>query len=270
MSTPPFMQLYVSDYLGDTRGLTTEQHGAYLLLLMTAWNSGGLLPNDPKKLARFTGCTALRWAKIAPDVLVYFEADGDHLVSPRLVLELKKASEKSIKRAVSGSLGGQAKSLKTKKLEVAIAKTLPKHSPEPEPELISEANASSGGSLRAPPVSQASIDEIWEETPRIARDRSSRADVGKALRAAAGRGYPPAVIRPALRRYYASDQANNDDRRAAKGLHRMIECDRWRDWLDGPMLQVVRTPTEQAEYETAMAAYVDRQARAQGLADVQA
>lgn len=128
------MQLYVADYLGDTRHLTTEQHGAYLLLLMTMWRSDGRLPNDARKLARITGCTASRWAKISDDVLAFFEVDGDDLTNKRLMFELKKASEKSIKRAEAGTKGGEAKALKNNKAEVANGTVLPKHSSEPEPE----------------------------------------------------------------------------------------------------------------------------------------
>lgn len=141
----PFIQFYVGDYLRKTRGLTTEQHGAYLLLLMTAWNAGGRLPNDPRKLARFAGCTPSRWTKIGPDVLAFFDVEGDEIVNSRLVLELEKASEKSIKRAVSGGKGGRAKALKDKGEALAIATDLPWHSsePEPEPDKKKEAIASS-------------------------------------------------------------------------------------------------------------------------------
>lgn len=80
----PFMQLYVADYLGDTRHLTTEQHGAYLLILMTMWRSGGRLQNDAKKLARIAGLTGYRWRTISADVLALLAVDGSWLRSPAL------------------------------------------------------------------------------------------------------------------------------------------------------------------------------------------
>jgi uncharacterized protein YdaU (DUF1376 family) len=47
MSSRPWFPLFVPDYLGDTRDLTAEQHGCYLLLLMTAWQRpDNALPND--------------------------------------------------------------------------------------------------------------------------------------------------------------------------------------------------------------------------------
>lgn len=128
------MQLYVADYLGDTRHLTTEQHGAYLLLLMTMWRAEGKLPNCDKKLARIVGATASRWAKIKADVLEFFDVEEDFITNKRLMFELKKASEKSIKRAEAGTRGGEAKALKDNKARVANASQLPCHSSEPEPD----------------------------------------------------------------------------------------------------------------------------------------
>jgi len=130
----PFMQLYVADYLGDTRHLTTEQHGAYLLLLMTMWRADGHLPNDDKKLARIASCTPSRWAKIKDEVMEFFAIEGDEITNQRLMFELKKASEKSIKRAEAGTKGGRSKSLKTNEPNKANASRLPEHSSEPEPD----------------------------------------------------------------------------------------------------------------------------------------
>lgn len=161
----PFMQLYVADYLGDTRHLTTEQHGAYLLMLMTMWRSGGRLPNNPRKLARVTGCTVSRWAKISPDVMAFFDVDGDDIVNSRLTFELEKAQEKSIKRAKAGTRGGNAKSLKTQKSAVAIASGLLCHSSEPEPEVAKATISEPKGSSVSGADSEAAFAE-WNSLAR--------------------------------------------------------------------------------------------------------
>jgi uncharacterized protein YdaU (DUF1376 family) len=130
----PFMQLYVADYLGDTRHLTTEQHGAYLLLLMTMWRSEGVLPDDPIKLARIAGLTVSRWHKISADVLAFFTPCEGGFTQRRLSAELAIAEEKSSKRSQSGKAGARAKALKSNKVASANASRLLKHSPEPEPD----------------------------------------------------------------------------------------------------------------------------------------
>ena len=127
MNSTPFMQLYVADYLADTQHLTTEQHGAYLLLLMTMWRNAGSLPKDEKKLARIAHVSLKRWHIIAKDLMEFFDIEGDIITQKRLVEEFKKAVSKSEKRKISGSLGGRAKSLKNNTTSLANASEELKH-----------------------------------------------------------------------------------------------------------------------------------------------
>ena len=166
MSAPPFMQLYVSDYLGATRALTAEQHGAYLLLLMSMWNAEGDLPNEPKTLARLACCTPSRWAKICGPVLAKFDVDGARITHVRLGLELKKAQEKSIKRADAGTKGGNAKALKHKGPALANAIGLLCHSSEPEPEKKETDTAKAVSPSAKPRQAPPDFKEFWEAYPR--------------------------------------------------------------------------------------------------------
>lgn len=128
MSAPPYMQFYIADYLGDTQHLSTEQHGAYLLLLMAMWRAGGSLPSDPKMLARIVRMTPAKWGRASEVVLDLFEVSETAISHGRLTLELEKANKKSIVRSACGKQGAEAKALKKQKQAEAKASRLHKHS----------------------------------------------------------------------------------------------------------------------------------------------
>ncbi|WP_331373790.1 YdaU family protein [Sinorhizobium chiapasense] len=130
MSARPFMQLYVSDFIGDTLHLSTEQIGAYMLLLMAMWNAGGRLPSDDAKLARVARVSLKKWKSMAAELMPFFDVDGDDIVHGRLTEELQKSERKSQSRAAAGSKGGTAKSLKYKKALLANAMLMPQHFPD--------------------------------------------------------------------------------------------------------------------------------------------
>lgn len=130
MAKAPFMPLYTSDYLGDTGHLSTEEHGAYLLILMQMWNAGGALPADPSKLARVARCSTKKWLAMQDTVLAFFNIDGNQITSNRLTKERQKVEAKTEVRRAAGAMGGTAKALKTKEQHVANAIAKPCHLPE--------------------------------------------------------------------------------------------------------------------------------------------
>ena len=90
MSATPWMPFYPADYLADTRRLTTEQHGAYLLLLMDSWSSGAL-PDDYAVLARVAGLDAESWARARQALAGYFEIASGKWVHARIEREREHA-----------------------------------------------------------------------------------------------------------------------------------------------------------------------------------
>lgn len=95
MAVRPYMKLWIADYLGDTQHLSAEQHGAYLLLLMTMWRAQGSLPNDPVKLARIARVTGRKWKAISPEIMDLFDVEDGKVTQKRLVKELREATDKS-------------------------------------------------------------------------------------------------------------------------------------------------------------------------------
>lgn len=97
-----FMPMYWGDYLRDTGHLTTEQHGAYLLLLAHCWQHGRI-PEKPSERAAVAKLTVQRWRVISPPICLFFAPDGTH---KRVAHEMAKADEISLKRQIIGQKGG--------------------------------------------------------------------------------------------------------------------------------------------------------------------
>jgi uncharacterized protein YdaU (DUF1376 family) len=131
MAEFPALPLFTDAYLGDTIHLTTIEHGAYLLLLICMWRSGGKLPNNDKLLARFTGLSPAQWRRIKPILWPFFDATETHIMQGRLTDELTFVKQHSKKQ----SDNAKARWLKIKENNnaTAYAKTEIGNTPHPHP-----------------------------------------------------------------------------------------------------------------------------------------
>jgi uncharacterized protein YdaU (DUF1376 family) len=234
------MPFYIADYLRKTMHLTRDQHGAYMLLLMACWDRGGRLPNDAGQLAGIAKASPLEWRKLRPVILPFFEVDGDSLVQPRVIEEHEKASRLSEIRRQAGSQGGRPKKpigsedakpngsenggqTKANGLQTetpAGVRSSPSPLTGPTDLSVSDETVSDG-------LRKADLDELWALTPAKGRERSSRKDMERSLRSALKRGHRLTDVRAAIEAYYASREATKDGGDYAKGIHRLIENDRW-------------------------------------------
>ncbi len=109
MAAFPAMPLYTDAYLADTRHLTTEEHGAYLLLLMCAWrNANCALAEDDKSLARITGLTPARWRRMRPRLTPFFDVEGGLWQQQKLTSIHADVAARVARNRISGARGGRA------------------------------------------------------------------------------------------------------------------------------------------------------------------
>jgi len=207
MTSLPYMQLYTSDYLADTAHLTTEEHGAYLLLLMNYWQRGKPLDNTDGRLAHVARLSAERWKAVEPILAEFFMIEGTTWVQARIERDLDKIRDKSSKLAANGSIGGSKRQ--------ANAKQMPIYEEEEEDKEEDEDNKKTS-----------SFDAFWTAYPRKTAKGAATAAWVKALKKATAEE----IIKAA---HAYRDDPNRDEGFTA---HASTWLNQER-WLDGPLPQ---------------------------------
>jgi uncharacterized protein YdaU (DUF1376 family) len=113
MSNFAFLPLSTDAYLADTRHLTVQEHGAYLLLLMTAWRMPDCrLPDDDEMLARWASVDRRTWLRMRERIMGFWTLDDGRWSQKRLLKEREYVSKRAEVSRENGKQGGRPKSLK--------------------------------------------------------------------------------------------------------------------------------------------------------------
>lgn len=103
-----WMPFYIGDYLGDTQRLTTEQHGAYLLLILDYWRNGAA-PDDDAVLQQITKLDSKGWKRCRPAISRLFKIVDGEWRHKRIEHELDRARANTERRSSKAKDGADAK-----------------------------------------------------------------------------------------------------------------------------------------------------------------
>lgn len=145
MSKAPAMPMYWDAYIADTTHLSTEEHGAYLLLLGAMWRRDGSVPDDDRDNARILGLTVAKWRKVKVRLDRFLIVENGMITQKNLRKIWENTQEKIEKNRSNGALGGRPQSNKNKDLVKAngfVSLNPNETIPEPEPYLPIEDKSS--------------------------------------------------------------------------------------------------------------------------------
>ena len=115
MAALPYIQLYVADYLADTMHLTTEEHGAYLLIIFNYWQTGKPIPKN--RLARIARLSNDRWSSVELSLSEFFNDTGTEWQHTRIDMDLESVNGSLSQKSAAGKASAEAR--KRKKAEEA-------------------------------------------------------------------------------------------------------------------------------------------------------
>lgn len=147
-TTKMWMPIYVADYLADTCRLTTEEHGAYLLLLFDYWRNGAL-PDDDAVLAQVCRLGPDAWSIHQAVLRSFFKKGEDGLLhQKRIDEELAKAQ---LNRSISVAKAKKAAEARWGANAPSIAQAVLDQCPSPSPIKTTSSVASAPAKREADP-----------------------------------------------------------------------------------------------------------------------
>lgn len=159
-SPTTWMPIYWGDFLKDTMHLSTEEKGAYLMLIAHYWATGGAVKNDKILIKNVCGLSI----KKLQNVLAFFiEKDGE-LTHARIDRELAKAAENQDsqrKRTEAATAARAAKKINVT-LDVTSDVTL---SPSPSPSSEGKPSSESARVPLAPPGEEVALQRKKKSKP---------------------------------------------------------------------------------------------------------
>lgn len=164
--TDAWMPLYIGDYLADTMSFTTEQHGAYIRLLMACWRERGQpLSGADEDMATITGLPVARWRSIKAKLLAKFEqTEGGGITHKRVQRESERALKVSEARSESGK-NGAAKRWQKDGKQIANAIDEPwQNNGQSQSHITNPPSLRSGGRRASAPDRPADVDaQVWSD-----------------------------------------------------------------------------------------------------------
>lgn len=110
MAALPYMQLFIADYLADTMHLSTEEHGAYLLLMFNYWQTGRSIPKS--RLSKIARLSNDRWSSVEPSLKEFFNDNGTEWVHDRIERDLEMVRSSQRQKSDAGKASARARKVK--------------------------------------------------------------------------------------------------------------------------------------------------------------
>jgi uncharacterized protein YdaU (DUF1376 family) len=110
MAEFPVLPIFTDAYLADTRHLTAAQHGAYLLLLMSAWRTKDCaLPNDDNFLSRCAAMDMRTWKANKDVVMAFWRLDETQKFRQARLTDERKNADNIRNRNVQAGIASALK-----------------------------------------------------------------------------------------------------------------------------------------------------------------